>query len=308
MIAVAAFPASPNQTPHWLVALVEYARGVWEGIVAIFEYLRLSLAKPEQSSLVGSDGKPFKDISRRVYLERVFSRDRWDFDYYGNAYTFLRDGVYGDVLVGRIGKQVIDTIHKGPEQGYAIDFVEEWKPVWMLLDLSHDSQLITLQSGLGTSKNLLRALFDRIETDTPAREYEAFLEYVSDPQEFWSAVEKYRGRLTRLVFTFVPPNALNLEEKIKAIVEAGKGIGSESTKFVHANKDGALDPKGEYVDAALEKTAEGAGSVQLKAGKKVVFSSEKNRKTTDIPNDEVPQEKDDGAIAQMVDRLQGGRK
>src|SRR5690606_12505581 len=104
------------------------------------------------------------------------------------------------------------------------------------------------------------------------------------------------GQLTRLEFTFVPPNALGLENKIKAIVEAGKGIGSEKTKFAHTNPNGGLDPKGEYVEAALATTAQGAGSVTLKAGQKTVFSSNKNRKVMDIPSDDVPAQRDDGAI------------
>ena len=271
--------------------------------LAVFEYLRLSLAKPQQSDLLGSDGQPAKNIGRRKYLERIFAHDRWDFSYYGGAYTFLRDGIYGDVLVGRIGKQIIEPIHRGPDQGYAIEFQEEWKPIWMMLDLASDSQLITLQTGLGSSRNLLRALFDHIETSTPASEYESFIEYVADPKEFWQAVAAYRGQLTRLEFTFVPPNALGLEEKIKDIVMAAKGIGSETTKFVHSNKEGALNPTGEYVQAALEKTAEGAGSVKLKSGRKTVYSSEKNRKTISISNDDVPSQKDDGAINGMLARL-----
>ncbi|TPI85233.1 hypothetical protein [Mesorhizobium sp. B2-8-9] len=264
--------------------------------MAIFEYLRLSLIRPDQSSLIGSDGGPAREITRREYLERVLSPSSLDFEYRGSHYTLLRDGIYGNIFVGRVGKQVIEPYHRGPEQGFAIDTVDGWRPVWLLLDLSSDSQLIAIQTGIASSKNLLQALFERIQSSLPAREYEAFIEYVSDAKEFWRVVEQNRGKLTRLEFTFVPPNALGLEEKIKAIVEAAKGVGSEKTKFTHTNQSGALDPKGEYVEAALKATSEGAGSVSLKSGRKTVFSSEKNRKTADIPTAEVPQQKDDAAI------------
>ena len=272
--------------------------------MAVFEFLRLSLGRPEQGDLLGSDGRAARPISRREYLERVFSKPQWDFAYYGSNYSFLKDGIYNNTLVGRIGKQVIEPIHRGPDQGYAIEMVEDWKPVWMLLDLASDSQLIALQSGIASPKRLVRALFDRIESSSPAIEYEAFIEYVSDPQEFWKAVDEYRGQLTRLEFTFVPPNALGLEEKIKAIVEAAKGVGSEKTKFTHTNREGGLDPKeGEYVKAALKATSEGAGSVALKAGRRTVFSSEKNRRKVDVPSEEIPVQRDDAAIKKLVERL-----
>src|SRR5690606_6542168 len=111
------------------------------------------------------------------------------------------------------------------------------------------------------------------EAEWPAHEYKAHIEYVSDRREFWQAVEVYKGQLTKLEFTFVPPNALGLEEVIRSIVDEGTKVGSTATKFVHTNRDGGLNPEGAYVEAALEKTSEGAGSVTLKAGRTTVFSS-----------------------------------
>lgn len=304
--AIAQFPA--NQTPQAVVDVVHCALRAWEGVLAVFEFVRLSLAKPSQTQLFGPDGGPPQEISRRAYLDRAFESQRIDFTYYGSNYSFLKDGIFNNTLVGRIGKQVLEPIHSGPDSGFAIEMAEEWKPAWMLLDLSIDSQLIAIQTGIANTKNLIRALFDRIETSTPSLEYESFLEYVSDEGEFWKAVSDYRGKLTLLEFTFVPPNALGLHEKIKSIVEAAKGVGSEKTKFAHTNHAGGLNPNGEYIEAALEATTEGAGSVKLKAGKKVVFSSEKNRKTQDIPNDLVPDHKDENSIARMVDNIYGEKK
>lgn len=273
--------------------------------MAAFEFLRLSLIKANQLSLLGSDAKPAREISRREYLDRVFANETLDFIYHGTTYTFLKDGVYGDTLVGRIGKKKIESIHRGPDQGYAVELVEGWKPIWCLLDLSSDSQLICVQTGLASSRNLLRALFNAIERRLPGQEYESYIEYISDGREFWHAVDKYRGRLTRLEFTFVPPNAIGLEEKIRTIVDAGKEIGSETTKFTHVNPSGGLHPEGEYVEAALAKTSEGAGSVLLKAGQETVYSSSKNRRTITISKDELPAQKDDTAITRLISRLFG---
>ncbi|WP_312419769.1 hypothetical protein [Shinella sp.] len=267
--------------------------------MAVFEFLRLSLARPEQGALLGSDGGPALAITRRAYLERVLEKKILDFDHYGAQYSFLNYGIYGDTLVGRIGKKVMGSIHTGPDNDYEVEMVEDWKTAWFLLDLSSNSQLIAMQTGVASTKGLVTSLFKSIENQTAGHEYVAFVEYVSNAQDFWSAVDRYRGRLTRLEFTFVPPNALGLEEEIRAIVDAAKAVGSEKTKFTHTNSHGALDPKGEYIEAALNKTAEGAGSVEMKAGRKTVFSSAKNRKTIDVATEDLPDTKDETLIEKL---------
>lgn len=277
-------------------------------VVAVFEYLRISLGKPDQKSMFGSDGRPYREINRREYLERIFSPKRLDFEYYNRNYSFIQDGFYGDVLVGRVGKQVIEPIHRGPDQAFAIEMSEDWKPAWTFIDFSSDSQLAVVQTGIASPKSLLRALFDRIESSMLEHEYDSYIEYVSEKSEFWDAVKKNIGKLTRMDFLFVPPNALNLEDRIRSIVEAAKEVGADTTKFSHSNPDGGLKPEGEYVAAALDVTLEGAGSALLKVGKKTVFSSGKNRKTKDIPNEEIPQQKDDAAIKMLIEKLEVERK
>lgn len=271
--------------------------------MAVFEYLRISLAEPKQQGLFDTEGKAFQQISRREYLEKIFSSDRIDFRHRGGNYSFVRDGMYGDILAGRIGKQVIEPVHKGPEQNFAVEMSEEWKPTWVFIDFSSKSQLAVVQVGIASPKPLLRSLFNKIETFSPSLYYESFIEYVSERQDFWWAVEEYAGRLTRLEFTFVPPNALGLEERIKEIVKAAESVGADTTKFVHASPSGGLKPEGEYVDAALNVTTEGAGSVLLKAGKKTVFSSEKNKKTIDIVNEDIPEQKNVSAIQKLINLL-----
>lgn len=271
--------------------------------MAVFEYLRISLAKPKQQVLFNSDGTQFREIDRRGYLENIFSHERVDFRYHGGNYSFVRDGMYGNILAGRIGKQVIEPAHKGPEQNFAVEMTEEWKPTWLFIDFSSSSQLAIVQVGIASPKPLLRALFDRMETQSPSLYYESFVEYVSERSDFWGAVQEYAGRLTRLEFTFIPPNALGLEERIREIVKAAESVGAATTKFVHASPDAGLDPKGEYVEAALNVTTDGAGSVLLKAGRKTVFSSEKNKKTSDVPNELIPEQKDSAAVQKLIGLL-----
>lgn len=295
-----------ERTPLFAETLLLWGRICLGGIMAVFEYLRVSLGQPEQGSLLGSDGKVFRPISRREYLDRIFSRERWDFEYYGNNYSFLKEGVYGNILVARIGKEVIEVEHEGPDKYYAIRMHEKWHPAWMLFDLSKDSQLMAVQTNIASPKKLIRALFDRIEADAPNPEYYVFLEYVSQTSEFWRAVEEFKGRITRLEFTFIPPNALGLEEKIRTIVDIARDqSGAQQTRFTHVNKNGGLHPQGEYVEAALQATGEGAGAVSMKAGKMTIYSSSQNRKTKDVPNEEIPQQKDESAIKRLIKLLFG---
>ncbi|MFK8034358.1 MAG: hypothetical protein AB8B94_09465 [Hyphomicrobiales bacterium] len=133
-------------------------------------------------------------------MEKIFTPERLDFEHYGKNYSFIRDGFYGNVLVGRIGKQVIEPIHRGPDQAFAIELSEDWKPAWAFIDFSSDSQLAVVQTGIASPKQLLRALFDRIESSVLNHEYESYIEYVSEKSEFWEAVEQNAGKLTRPSF------------------------------------------------------------------------------------------------------------
>lgn len=273
--------------------------------MATFEFLRVSLLVPDQSELFSSSGQPFRGLSRREYLDQIFSPDVIDFTYRGRNFSFLKHGMWGDILVGRIGKPLIESVHEGPETGYAAKIQENWKPVWMLFDLASDSQLIILDAGISNTKGIVGALLSHAAQKTEPKYYNIFVEYVSEIQDFWRAVDEYKGRITRLEFSFVPPNALGLKEKIRTLVDTGRNIGAQTTKFVHTNKDGKLHPEGEYVDAALATAGEGAGSVQMKSGRKVIFSSNKNRKTISISNDEIPTSADQASIEDLIKKTVG---
>jgi hypothetical protein len=273
--------------------------------MAIFEFLRLSLGKPDQGALFSDDGGPTREISRREYLERIFSSRRIDFAYYGGHYTFSIYDMEGETLVGRIGKKAIGRVRGGPDQDFLAEMVEDWKTAWVFLDLSSKSQLLAVQTGVAATKELVAALFRTLEERNPAHEYVAFVEYVSRRSDFWAVANQYRGKLTRLEFTFVPPNALGLEEEIRSIVDAAKAVGSEKTKFIHTNSHGALYPHGDYVEAALKTTTDGAGSVEMRAGKKVVFSSSKNRKTVAVDGNDVPDQNDETMISRLKKVLFG---
>lgn len=277
--------------------------------MAVFEYLRVSLIEPldSQNDLFAAIvPKP----TRREYLETLFDLERHDFVRYGKPLSFIKDRTIGDIIVGRIGKKVSTPEHDGPEQRYALRIHDKWHPVWVFFDLASDSQLMVVEKGARSNSpiGLAESLFESL-AEKKAKSYEIFIEYVSRTEEFWSAVEANRGKITRLEFAFVPPNALGLDEAIKEIVDiAKKDSKAEITKFVHTNKDGGLEPKGDYIEAALSKAGEGAGSVTMKAGGKTIFSSSTNRKTTTVAADDVPKEPDEGALTRLMGRLFGTKK
>lgn len=279
--------------------------------MAVFEYLRLSLGKPEQGNLlaeieaINSEiGTPYKKLTRREFLEKIFAGDRIDFYHRRQTYIFLKEGRTSDAIYGRIGKKKVERINLGPDERYLPTLQENWQTAWVIFDLRGDSQLIIVQRNIGSPKPLIRSLFDSIEKSGQFYEYEFFVEYVSEVNEFWAAVSANQGRISRLEFTFIPPNALGLHESIKEIVDKARDqLNADETKFVHTSAEGALHPSGEYVEAALEKTTEGAGSVLMKAGKTIIYSSSKNRKTVEIANEEVPEPNDDQKAVQLASKM-----
>lgn len=274
--------------------------------MADFEFLRLSLAQVEQASLFGSEGEPFRELSRAEYLAVLFAQERVDFQHYGSAYTFTRELVEGNIVVGRIGKPASDVKHEGPDEGWALKERDFWRTVWVFIDVSPSSQQIAVQKGLASPLNLMRSFFARMEETHPGYQYRSFIEYVSDKQEFWTAVEQNAGKITKLEFTFVPPNALGAAKIIRGIIDdASKEIGAQKTKISHTNKDGNLRPAGDYVEKSLEIAAEGAGSVEMKVGRKTVFSSSRNRKTQEVPESEIPEVKDEKGLLALARRLFG---
>jgi len=69
-----------------------------------------------------------------------------------------------------------------------------------------------------------------------------------------------------------------------------------------------LDPKGEFVEGAVEYSSEGAGAIKLKSGRKVIYNSKKNRRTEQAPEEIMPRGGEKAKILGLIAKLFGKKK
>lgn len=275
--------------------------------MATFEFLRVSLVARDQGDLFAEKFDPADRPEKKRYLETVFEQDRWDFEHNNRRFSLVKEHRYGNTIVFRIGKHKLELGHGGPEQHFPLEYKEDWELAWAVFDMESDSQLFIIQTNIGSPRRIIESLFGAIETSNPTSPYEFAVEYVSEKSEFWSAAKEYKGKITRIEFSFLPPNALGMSETIKAlVVSARTQLGAEKTAFVHTNPDGALHPDkdDEYTNSALDVVSDGGGSVTMKSGISVIYSSGKNKKTKSLGSDDLPENSDDkGAVKTMAEKL-----
>lgn len=248
-----------------------------------FEYLRVSLA-PGQRSLFDAD------MTRQEFLKEAFGR-RWDFTYRKRLYTYdpitIDDGPVGGV----VGREIAELHNAGPDTHWEIIEQKHWPIAYLTLDIGEREQIAAFQhhGKVGAPRGLLESLLEHITKTAEFASWRPAVEFVSSSADFWKAAEAYTGKITSLSFSFLPPNMLRAKEAIDDLVRAASDeANSTETEIKMNNPDGNLVPSGTLVEASVSTATQGGGEVTMKSGKKIIYSSSKNRKTKEIDGDDVP--------------------
>lgn len=266
--------------------------------MATFEYLRISLARGQASLF-----EP--ELTRQDFLREVFTR-RWDFTYRKRVYTYDPLPDTGDYVGGVIGREIAELRNAGPDTHWQLIEQRHWPIAYLTIDIGEKEQVAALQNHgkVGSPRGLLESLLEHATKTERYASWRPAVEFVSSAADFWKAASSHVGSITSLSFSFLPPNMLGAKEAIDDLVRAAaEEANSEETELRLKNSDGNLNPSGPLVEASVSTATQGGGEVTMKAGKKTIYSSSKNRKTKEIENDDIPKPSNIEKVREFFRRL-----
>jgi len=275
--------------------------------------LRFSLSKPAIGPLLEGAGGREPSLSREDFLRVLFNK-KIEFFHSGKLFTYAPSPTNeaGDLrLSGYIGKQIEQEFQAGPDQLFAVTTEKHWKASFVAIDVSGDQQLMFFEKrgDVGKAQAILFSLIEQFIREFKGSAWHIDVEYLTEEESFWHAVKEHRGEITEVIFEFVPPNVLRGYDRVKELDRLiTEGSNSDSSAYVLKNKDGELDPKGEFVEGAVEYSSEGAGAIKLKSGRKVIYNSKKNRRTEQAPEEIMPRGGEKAKILGLIAKLFGKKK
>ncbi len=258
-----------------------------------FEFLRLSLSVPTIGDLDKDYDSQESDMNRKKFLTEAFSK-RHDFFYRKNKYTYVPlqiENSRKNTFAGFIGKPVEKYVNAGPDQLFAPTKSKHYKAAFLAIDVAKDQQVITFEKrgDVGEAHGIIKTMLDSYAKEHRGGAWHSEVEYISLKEEFWRAAKEYQGQITELSFEFHPPNGLKAEKALAELNKMAKDqVNSQATTVSFKNKDGGINPEGDFVETAVKYTSEGAGKIRMKDGRKAVFSSEKKRKTKNVSKSMIP--------------------
>lgn len=276
--------------------------------MARFQYLRISLSIPPLGPLHLGEVQQEPDIAREDFLRQLFEK-RQDFFHRGRLFSYApsptnREG--DPFLAGFIGKQVEQAVQGGPDQLFAITKQKYWKASFVAIDVRPDSQLIAFEkrSDVGSADKILESLFESYIRNRKSYSWHVDLEYLQRQEDFWKAAQENYGTITELSFEFFPANGLRGFDKFKELDKIAKRQSNgEKSIYSLKNNDGALKPEGEFIESAAEYATEGAGSIKMKSGRRVVYSSRKTKREEDANEELMPRQGETSKILGLIEWL-----
>lgn len=253
--------------------------------MAVFEYLRISLAKTPAPLFEATE------MSRQQFLKEALSK-RWDFPHQKRILTYdPATGDGEDIVGGIVGREIREIDSEGPDESWKPVELTHWPYALLAVDIGEREQIAAFQkhSRVGSPRRILSSLLDHIVRQSAYSIWRPQIEYISSSEDFWAAAKAHAGTISSLNFVFVPPNMLRAKEAIDDLVRAASDeANSEETELKLRNPSGNLVPDGDLVKAAVSTATSGGGEVVMKSGTKIIYSSSKNRKTKEIDAEEIP--------------------
>lgn len=278
-----------------------------------FSLLRFSLSSPQTGPLLENVADEEPKIDRRDFLKYLFG-ERCEFIHMGRCFVFTPSPTNQDddpMMSGYFGKEISRRVQTGPENLHAETTNQYWTASFFAIDTRATEQLgyFEQRDDMGSPQAILMSLASQRIKDFRGKPWVVDIEYKTKTNDFWAAVEKFKGNITEVEFEFVPANGLSGYDKIKELTKhVMDPSNADRSSLTIKKSDGSLDPKGEYVEGALEYAAEGAGRTKMKSGRNVVFSSEESNETKDAPEEIMPREGEKTKILGLISFLLGERK
>lgn len=259
-----------------------------------YVYLRIFLSSIEQPLILVETGDVPKRLDRQDYLTDIFNR-RWQFVHRGTDLIYVPierseedDAIY---TFGRIGKQFSAKENAGPEEKFETTEHKGWRASNLVINTSSDpdGQIVAIQDrpDVGKPLAILSSLSDHINETMRDSGWMLSVNAMVEQQDFWAAVRKYKGQITKAEFTYVTPNVLGIRSELnKRLKEYREHENAQSVTVSLSEPKGDLNLETDEVADAVDYTASGGGSVKLKAGRETVYDSQDSEKAKEMETDD----------------------
>ena len=278
--------------------------------LAKFEKMRVSLEPASSLSLDGLiDSNNLE--SRADHLKRVFSQKRDFLNKMGAQLAFIPITAPENYLAGFFARE--GSVAARPRKNDSFPQVahENWELAFFVIDIDNRSQVVWMQSGtsVGSPKGILEAFFESLPKGTIYRQYAASVRYMDSERTYWNAIKENKGRITKLTFEFLPPNALGGTDTVKNFVKAAQIQGNpRSQTHTYKSEPGQMNPEADLLAASAEVAMDGGGNASIHAGAETLWTSSKGRTKETIDDDELPTVNDHSFVERVIQRLFEWRK
>lgn len=273
-----------------------------------FEKLRISLASDPHTELFGEEATAARR-TRQEFLQTAFGESR----------TFL----------GARGRQTIGFDPIPCQDGYVAGFFKRERPIparrkdlhaysaenyelaVFVMSIEKD-QICWMQHNpkLGTPKAILKYFFEHLASKTDLREWRPEARYMDTKGEYFTALKLHESRIAFARFTFLPPNALGGDDKVRAFVkEIQAEAHPHSQSHTYRGPPGSMNMRSDLMEASARVAMEGGGDAELKdAQGKYLYRSDGARTVEDIPEEDLPTPENNAFIKRVIMRLFGIKK
>lgn len=207
--------------------------------------------------------------TREQYLRRILGTDI-AFQHRKRPYVYKAFNVgVTEYVMGVVGKEHTISVGSSPTESFARKPVADWQTANVFVDPSGDAdgQKVAMQDVrvVGQPLNVFRSLADHINQVNQRADWTISVNAITHEQEFWSAVARYRGRITELDLNFVAPNIWGgTTETENALKKLHMQNNAQEVEVRLKNPDKQLNPDSETIRQSVEYITKGGGSLVLK--------------------------------------------
>lgn len=257
--------------------------------MALFEKLRISLARDETPPVLVAAGDADEHPTRREFLETAF-REPITFIHArtGKPFDFVPIEVDGDYVSGIFRRAAPVPLH---DQSLEVYEAENYEGAVFILSLSKDQTAwMQFNRKLGSTKSILESFFEYISKKFAISQWDVYVRYFEDEREYFDVIRNRSSEIARITFTFVPPNALSADDEVYNLIKAvHHEAHPDIQQHVYKADPGQMKPDTEHMNASARIAMGGGGEADVRDKKnRVLFSTGQGKVTRDVPDEDLP--------------------
>lgn len=257
--------------------------------MAVFEKLRVSLAREPGGPLLEQAGDPDVHRSRRQFLEEAFQRDQaFLHSRTGKRFDFITLPIDGDYAAGIFRRPAPVPLRQETLEPYEAD---NYEGAVFLMSLAKDQTAWMQQNRkLGSPKSILESFFDHLSKKSVLTDWQVYVKNFEDEQEYFSVIRSRRNEIAEISFTFIPPNALSADDDVYNFVKVVQLEAHPDTqRHTYKADPGQMNPDTPHMNASARIAMAGGGDAEVRDGKRrLIYGKNKGKVTREVPDEELP--------------------